>query len=121
MELGFDLASNRGAVLDNLRAGSREEAAQLLGFRGDIDASQASVSQVTSQPLRVAAIRFDLIVRRHGNGRRIDNDVGDPHLGECSILKDARKLCRSLILLKKQLSLSRLNHRLPWAQTHPEV
>jgi hypothetical protein len=85
MELGFNLASNRGAVPDNLRAGSREEPCQLLGFRGDIDASHASVSQVTSQSLRVAAIRFDLIIRRHGNGRRIDNNVGDPHLGECTM------------------------------------
>jgi hypothetical protein len=62
-------------VLDNLRASSREESREFLGFRGDIDASQASVSQVNGQPLGVAAIRFDLIIRRHGNGRRIDNVV----------------------------------------------
>ena len=80
MQLGFDLAGNRGAVLDNLRAGSREEPCEFLGFRGDIDASQASVSQVNGQFLGVAAIRLDLIVRRHGDGRRIDDDVGDPRL-----------------------------------------
>ena len=44
MQLGFDLAGNRGTVIDNLRAGSWEEPGEFLAFRGDIDTSHASVS-----------------------------------------------------------------------------
>jgi hypothetical protein len=39
MQLGFDLAGNRGAVLNNLRACSRPETSEFLFFRGDIEAS----------------------------------------------------------------------------------
>jgi len=60
MQLGFDLAGNRGAVLDNLCTGSREETRQFLCFRGDIDASQATVREVNGQFLGIATIRLDL-------------------------------------------------------------
>jgi hypothetical protein len=39
MQFGFDLAGNRGAVLNNLRACSRQETSEFLFFRGDRDAS----------------------------------------------------------------------------------
>src|SRR4030095_15544758 len=56
-----------------------------------VGSAPASVEQLNGQPLGVAAIRFDLIVRRHGNGRRIDHDVGDPHLGERPMPYKGRK------------------------------
>ena len=54
MQLGFDLAGNRGAMRDNLCTGSREETCEFLCFRGDIDASQATVREVNGQFLGVA-------------------------------------------------------------------
>ena len=85
MQLGFDLAGNRGAVLDNLCTGSREETRQFLCFRGDIDASQATVREINGQFLGIATIRLDLIVGCHRDGRRIDDNVGDTRFGEGAV------------------------------------
>jgi hypothetical protein len=82
VELGFALAGNRGAVFDNLRAGSREKPCQLLGCRGDLEASQATISQINGQFLGVAAIRLDLLVGRDRHGRGIDDNMGDTRFGE---------------------------------------
>jgi hypothetical protein len=89
MELGFDLARNGGPVFDNLRAGAWEQPCEFLGFRRDRDTAQATVRQVNGQFLRVAAIRFDLIVGCHRDGRRIHDDVRDPRLGEGTVQHEA--------------------------------
>ena len=85
VELGFDLAGNRGAVFDHLRAGSREKPCQLLGFRGDLEAAQATISQIKGQFLGVAAIRLDLIVGRDRHGRGIDDNIGDTRCGAYAV------------------------------------
>jgi hypothetical protein len=77
VELGFDLAGNGGAMFDNLRAGSREKPCEFLGFRGDRDASQATVSQVNGQFLGVSAVRFDLIVGCPRDRCGIDDNIAD--------------------------------------------
>jgi len=64
MQFGFDLARQRGAVLDQLRAGARQEAGQLLFFSTDIAPSQSTVSQVNCQSLGVAATASLLESRR---------------------------------------------------------
>jgi hypothetical protein len=89
MELGFDLARHGGPVFDTLRAGAWEKPCEFLGFRRDRDTAQATVRQVHSQFLRVAAIRFDLIVCCHRDGRRIHDDVRDPRLGEGTVQHEA--------------------------------
>ena len=74
--LGFALAGHSGPVCDQLRAGTREQPGEFLGFHRDSDAAQASVRQVDGQSLRVAAIRFDSIVRGHCDRRWIDHCSG---------------------------------------------
>ena len=75
VELGCDLAGNRGAMLDNLRAGTREEPGQFFGFRRHGDAAQATVRQINGELLRVTTIGLDLIVGRHRHRGRIDDNV----------------------------------------------
>jgi len=89
--LGFDLAGNGGAVLDNLRARAREEPCQLLGFRRDRDAAQATVRQVDGQFLGVTTIGFDSIVGSHGDGCWIDDEVRDPRGREGAVQHEAGK------------------------------
>ena len=89
MELGFDLARNGGPGFDQLRAGAWEKPCECLGFRRDRETAQAIVRQVNGQCLRVAAIRCDLVVCCHRDGRRMHDDVRDPRLGEGTVQHEA--------------------------------
>jgi hypothetical protein len=89
MELGFALARHGGPVFNNLRAGAGEKPGAFLGCRRDRETAQAPVRQVNGQLLRVAAIRFALIVCCHRDGRRIHDDVREPRLGEGTVQHEA--------------------------------
>lgn len=84
-QLGFNLARQGGAVRDQLRARAGEEPRQFLGFGRDINAASAPVREVPGQFLGITAIRFDLIVGGHRDGRRIDHEVGDAGRGEGAV------------------------------------
>jgi len=91
VQLGCDLARQGGAVRDQLRARAGKEPRQCLGFCRDRDAASAPVREVPGQFLGITAIRFDLLVGGHRDGRRIDHEVGDAGRGEGAVSHEACK------------------------------